>query len=297
VTLADDLKDLAAFVVHLESFHDVDVQGAELLEHDADRPVAGLQVVVPERAETETPTGSMYPAETTSAPAQREDTGSPEGDSDPGESDDGTEEAADDGGDHGGGREMAAVDQGDPEDEQPAFSEEPDLTELQQEVVDALAEHGEQPASELQTVTGQNSGIYDRLDALLGKGLIIKRKDPEDGRRSLYALEDEYKPGLEATGETDEAEHRIGDELEDVEDQEASADGGTGAVAHADVDLPDGVTVEDVHDAVDEPGPKPYLGEVADEIGVDRDRTRTIVFQLDRYSDCVDAAEYTGGSD
>jgi DNA-binding MarR family transcriptional regulator len=293
VTLSDDLEDLAALVDDLESFHDVDVQDAQLLEHDDTRPLATLQVVVPERAETETPTGSMYPEE--SAPASSTDAPQPSNDVDEspeetdhdvqGTSDTPDTEDADHGGDHGGSPDVAAT-------TRPTASD-ADLTELQQEVVDALVEHGEQPASQLQTVTGQNSGIYDRLDALIEKGLITKRKDPDDGRRSLYALEDQYQ----TDSDTSDDEHRIGDELDDVEDREASADGGAASVADTDVDLPDDVTVEDVHDAVEELGPKPYLGEVADEIGVDRDRARTIVFQLDRYSDCVDAAEYTGGSD
>ncbi len=177
------------------------------------------------------------------------------------------------------------------------------LTDLQAEVAEALAEHGEQAASDLQTVTGQDDGIYSRLNALEDKGFIATREDPDDARRTLYSMDiDEGGEQDRAEQEDgDEADHRIGEELdEDLNDadQEASADGGAVATdADDDIDLPGEATAEDVHDLIEALGPKPYLGEIADELGIERDRARTIVHTLDRYGDVIDAPQYKGGGD
>jgi hypothetical protein len=163
----------------------------------------------------------------------------------------------------------------------------------------ALSSAGIQVGSPGQDVLGVDAG--DMVRARADGDVVVLEVLDEDGQEldDATVTEEDVVDELEESpdvGEDDE--HRIGDELDDVEDQEASADGGAVEVQDdPDVQLPDGVTAEDVHEAVDELAPKPYLGEVADEIGVDRDRARTIVFQLDRYSDCVDAAEYTRGGD
>ena len=159
-----------------------------------------------------------------------------------------------------------------------------DLTDLQTEVADALVEHGEQSASELQTVTGQDDNIYNRLNALNDKDLIETRDDPDDARRTLYSLtvdnvDEERENETDVTGD-DSEDHRIGDELVeelDDADQEASADGGVKGKTESDLDLPGDATSEDVQDLVDALGPKPYLGEIADELNIERDKARTVV--------------------
>jgi len=80
------------------------------------------------------------------------------------------------------------------------------LTDLQQEVVDALAAHGEQAAADLKTVTGQDGGVYKRLNALEEQGLIETRPNPDDGRQTLYSLATEGDESASDNADSDDSE-------------------------------------------------------------------------------------------
>lgn len=104
--------------------------------------------------------------------------------------------------------------------------------------------------------------------------------------------EPEERELVDEVEESDEDAHRIGDEI-DVDDQEAEDDA-TDEDDEPDVDLPEDLTVDDVHRAVDEAdiernGDQPYLGALADVLELPSDRTRTVLVKMGRYEDVIDA--------
>lgn len=96
---------------------------------------------------------------------------------------------------------------------------------------------------------------------------------------------------VDAANEDGDGEHRIGDELGDVE-EEPAADGVGG---DADVDLPDGLTADGLREFVDNHEGLPYLGVMADRFDLTEGRMRTIVVELGIYGDVMDASEPRGG--
>lgn len=54
--------------------------------------------------------------------------------------------------------------------------------------------------------------------------------------------------------------------------------------------LPEDVTTEDVHRVVDEHGPNGFIGDIAEDLELDRSACRTVLLRLGRYSDVIDAA-------
>ncbi|QLH82432.1 hypothetical protein [Halosimplex pelagicum] len=54
--------------------------------------------------------------------------------------------------------------------------------------------------------------------------------------------------------------------------------------------LPDDVTVDDVHAALDERGKNCYLGAVAEDLGMEEDPLRTVLFHISRYAWVIDAS-------
>ncbi len=54
--------------------------------------------------------------------------------------------------------------------------------------------------------------------------------------------------------------------------------------------LPDDVSEDDVHDAVDDHAPNGYLGEIAEDLGMGEGPTRTVLHKLGRYADVLDAS-------
>lgn len=113
---------------------------------------------------------------------------------------------------------------------------------LRDGVIALLEDHGELPGRELQLRLEASHHLYNVLEDLVEDGTVATRQDPEDGRRTLYTLtpDDVSTTGTDATG-TDTTQPTNGEAFVDFSnhttpDPEA-------------VDLPDGVSVEDVREA------------------------------------------------
>lgn len=110
------------------------------------------------------------------------------------------------------------------------------LTPAQRDILTALADHGgEAPTPVLREDTGLGKAAYNHLNNLADAGLIERRPDPEDGRRTLAALSDD---GATLVGLKDD----VDDQDEPDEDQEvdvlaeSDGDGNGGDLTVADVD-------------------------------------------------------------
>jgi DNA-binding transcriptional ArsR family regulator len=153
-------------------------------------------------------------------------------------------------------------------------------------VVDVLAEHGEMPTADITLEVGvSRNSVYQALSALQEDGRVESRKDPEDGRRKLYAL-------------VDDPAHEIGEPIEDSsEPPDADA---TDQAAVDDVlaaKLPDGTDADDVEAAVETHGPNAFLEHVADELGLAVDTTRSVCHLTGVYSDVREGARMRGGTE
>lgn len=76
----------------------------------------------------------------------------------------------------------------------------------------------------------------------------------------------------------------------------------TGPDTNDDVDavatrLPEDVTVDDVETVLDERGVNCYMSNVADDLGMDENKTRTVLHLLGRYGDVIDARPRTRGGE
>jgi|GEM_PF-1917113 len=159
-----------------------------------------------------------------------------------------------------------------------------------EEVLAALAEHGELPSAELKHITQRSlQAISTNLNDLEEMGRVESRPDPDDGRRQLYSLVDESKRD----------EHRVGDPIDEdsAGAQEAEADGGV--TTESDGDLPPGVTAQDVRNAVEAVEGRQreglsYLGDVADELNVREARARLFCHTVGVYNQVTDASGYRG---
>jgi len=266
VTSPDDLRALASIVGDLEA-NGLDIEEAHVLDSPEDGLRADLTVTVPVQ-EIDFLTGDGVSGSSLWADSEPVDESDDLGDSSNSERDDETDGLS--GTDNYSVQHLADV--------------RADLTDLQTEVVDAIVVHGEQPASELETITGQGRSIYERLSTLADKGIVATRDDPDDGRRSLYSLAVNFeREGLQ----DEEPDHRIGDELADEDLEEPSTDGGAVAT-DPDEDRDDW---NEVHDVLDDLGEQPYLGEVADQLGVTEGRARTQLVDADRYSEVIVASK------
>lgn len=66
-----------------------------------------------------------------------------------------------------------------------------DLTDLQRDIVQALQQHGECRPGELAEDVDTTQGTVSRyLRDFVDEGLVTRRKDPDDGRRTLYRVAD-----------------------------------------------------------------------------------------------------------
>lgn len=132
------------------------------------------------------------------------------------------------------------------EDDTDEQDDDPSPDGLAGEILATLRDQGELAGPEIKTVTGASSDMYTAIGVLEDEGLIEKRKDPNDGRRTLYRPaemdvdDDEAEP--EWNGRDPEA--IVADSslparvvLEDVLDAAASADLVTDAAETLDVDV------------------------------------------------------------
>lgn len=152
-----------------------------------------------------------------------------------------------------------------------------------EQVVTALAEHGESSGSDITLITGlRDATVYSALRDLRDDGRIEARQDPDDGRRKLYSLA--------------ESEHEIGDPIEDTTDA-ADDEDMTRDDAALDAKLPDGVGAHDVEGAVDEHGPNAPIEAVAEELGLAVDTTRRVCLLTGVYGDVREGARMRGGAE
>jgi len=255
MTLADCYRDLARAVERIEGL-DIDVRDASL-DRSADEPVADLRIAVPERAMTETPTGSMYPAEAADQPEPDEET-------EPSDQDDQEDDAADV--EHGPAKLVCDVDGCDYESDSERglnIHQTKGHTDENEELW--CGRCGAGPFETTSQLSGHHAGAGHDGD------LQILEHPPADAQ--------------------DSEDHEIGEELDELPTDEASADGGA---VQAAPDFPD-VDPAAIHDAIDKHAPKAALGAIAEELDIGWDRARTVVYKLDRYDEVLETAAYTGG--
>lgn len=69
-------------------------------------------------------------------------------------------------------------------------------SEARARILSALADHGELSGPELESVAEVGSDVYQILSDPEDAGTISTRDDPDDGRQTLYSLDDESGPSL-----------------------------------------------------------------------------------------------------
>jgi len=79
-----------------------------------------------------------------------------------------------------------ADDQPRPDDLESEEDPEPPADSLAAEVLATLRDEGELAGPEIKTITGAGTDMYTALGDLQDDDLVEKRKDPDDGRRTLY---------------------------------------------------------------------------------------------------------------
>ncbi|WP_195892440.1 hypothetical protein [Halopiger goleimassiliensis] len=148
---------------------------------------------------------------------------------------------------------------------------------------DEAVQDNDEPDSLDHTSTEDLQQAYDEADGGVhetddGSPAEDDTNESESEARDVD-LEEDAADGV--TGEHDDA----GDDIQDELDAEAITVDDVGDTAEQIVELPDGVSEDDVHEAVDD---NETLGEIADLVGVTPERARTITFALDRYGELRD---------
>lgn len=69
-------------------------------------------------------------------------------------------------------------------DDDPSPSEPP----VRERILSVMESEGELSGAEIETLTGAK--VWDRLSELVGEGEVQARKDPDDGRRKLYSIDE-----------------------------------------------------------------------------------------------------------
>lgn len=138
-----------------------------------------------------------------------------------------------------------------------------------------------------------------------------KSEDNQETASNTVDCNGRQESGVDADTSGDEADGDAGDEEDnvDLDDELSSAtvhsdeivdtlEVASGEADEDDADdegqlrLPDGVTVDDVHDAVDK---HEYLVDVAEELDLPSQQVRSILVNVDRYADISEASRYRGG--
>lgn len=153
------------------------------------------------------------------------------------------------------------------------------LSDLQRDVVDALAEHGELQTTKLRSVSGAGHSVYEVLTVLDEDGWIDRRDDPDDGRRTLVSLTDAAADLVDGDGTDCESADDRDESDGDADQDESDADGGDGG------DSPDS---EDGSDGID------WLDLPPEEIVADSPASRTlneVVTEVERADHLVEMGQ------
>ena len=148
-------------------------------------------------------------------------------------------------------------DQPRPEDLEAEEDPEPPADSLASEVLATLREEGELAGPEIKTITGAGSDMYTALGDLQDDDLVEKRKDPDDGRRTLY------RPA--------------GWLVDDEDDEEPEWNGRDPETIVADSSLPARVVLDDILDDV---STADTVIDLAEQLDVDVDNLEPVCWHL-----------------
>ncbi len=147
-----------------------------------------------------------------------------------------------------------------PEDLEAEEDPEPPADSLAAEVLATLRDEGELAGPEIKTITGAGSDMYTALGDLQDDDLVEKRKDPDDGRRTLY------RPAGWLVEDEDEEE-----------DDEPEWNGRDPETIVADSSLPARVVLDDILEAV---ATVDTVIDLAEQLDVDVDNLGPVCWHL-----------------
>lgn len=142
------------------------------------------------------------------------------------------------------------------------------VTPAKRDVLEALAEHGEQSPSDLE-MTSERSSVYYHLGDLADQELVSKRPDLEDARRQLYSLtdtgralvDDDHDDSSDTTDDSDDSDDD--DQEQGDESPEPPGTAADGTATDADANGRGDLTVADI-DWLDESSFHVAVAESAD---------------------------------